>query len=150
MMIMFGKEHTLAVARTGSPSTAQVQPIPTAFKKPRRVISYALISSPSYKTTIHSPEIILSIIKIINQTVRRNGGCAVIMGAYGIVGYVLDRMDAFRKTLRRRDVVAIEATVNTTWFIEKFRTWVPKVIVVDLNHGISVETSYDAHEATKR
>ena len=47
--------------------------------------------------------------------------------------YAIHKMDAFRKTLRKRDRVAVEATGNTAWFIEQIRRRVRKVIAVDPN-----------------
>lgn len=47
--------------------------------------------------------------------------------------YAINRLDAFGKTLRRRDQVAVEATGNTAWFIEQIRSRVRKVIPVDPN-----------------
>lgn len=47
--------------------------------------------------------------------------------------YRIDQMDLFRKTLRRQDQVAVEATGNTAWFVEQIRSRVKKVIVVDPN-----------------
>lgn len=50
-----------------------------------------------------------------------------------IATYAINKMDAFRKTLRKRDRVAVEATGNTAWFIEQIHSRVRKVIAVDPN-----------------
>ena len=54
-------------------------------------------------------------------------------GKERIATYAIHKMDAFRKTLRRADRVAVEATGNTAWFIEQIRSRVRKVIAVDPN-----------------
>lgn len=54
-------------------------------------------------------------------------------GKQRIANYTMDRMDGFRKTLRRRDRVAVEATGNTAWFIEQIRHRVRNVVAVDPN-----------------
>ena len=45
--------------------------------------------------------------------------------------YAINRIDAFSRTLRKRDQVAVEATGNTAWFIEQIRNRVRKVIPVE-------------------
>lgn len=47
--------------------------------------------------------------------------------------YRINEIHLFRKTLRKRDQVAVEATGNTAWFVEQIRSRVKKVIVVDPN-----------------
>jgi transposase len=64
--------------------------------------------------------------------------------------YAIDKMDAFRKTLRKRDRVAVEATGNTAWFIEQIRRRVLKVIPVDPNQFKVIRKSVkktDKHDA---
>ena len=71
-------------------------------------------------------------------------------GKQRIASYAIDRMEAFRKTLRRRDVVAVEATGNTAWFIEQVRNRVRKVIAVDPNRFMVIRKSVkktDKHDA---
>ena len=64
--------------------------------------------------------------------------------------YAIDRMDRFRKTLRKRDQVAVEATGNTAWFIEQLRGRVRKIIPVDPNQFKVIRNSVkktDKHDA---
>jgi transposase len=64
--------------------------------------------------------------------------------------YAIGKMDAFRKTLRKRDQVAVEATGNTAWFIEQVRNRVRKVIAVDPNQFKVIRKSVkktDKHDA---
>jgi len=64
--------------------------------------------------------------------------------------FALEDLDAFCKTLRKRDRVAVEATGNTRWFVQQIRPRVNKVIVVDPNK-FEVITKYvnktDKHDA---
>lgn len=71
-------------------------------------------------------------------------------GKERVASYGTDRMEAFRKTLRRRDRVAVEATGNTAWFIEQIRHRVRKVIAVDPNQFAVIRKSVkktDPHDA---
>ncbi len=71
-------------------------------------------------------------------------------GKERIATYAIDRMDAFRKTLRRADRVAVEATGNTAWFIDQIRSRVRKVIAVDPNQFKVIRKSVkktDKHDA---
>ena len=71
-------------------------------------------------------------------------------GKQRIASYAMDHMDEFRKTLRRRDFVAVEATGNTAWFIEQIRNRVRKVIAVDPNQFKVIRKSVkktDKHDA---
>jgi len=71
-------------------------------------------------------------------------------GNQRIASYTMDRMDAFRKTLRGRDLVAVEATGNTAWFIEQISNRVRKVVAVDPNHFKVIRKSVkktDKHDA---
>lgn len=52
-------------------------------------------------------------------------------GKQRIGTFDIRRIDSFRKTLRKQDKVAVEATGNTGWFVERIRERVSKVIVVD-------------------
>lgn len=64
--------------------------------------------------------------------------------------YAIDRMDSFRKTLRRTDHLAVEATGNTAWFIEQVRSRVRKVVPVDPNQFKVIRKSVkktDKHDA---
>jgi len=47
--------------------------------------------------------------------------------------FSLSQMDKFAKTLRNRDEIAVEATGNTSWFVEQIHERVGKVVVVDPN-----------------
>jgi transposase len=59
--------------------------------------------------------------------------CRTKQGKERIGTYAMNRLDAFRRTLRKRDQVAVEATGNTAWFIEQIRSRVRKVVPVDPN-----------------
>ena len=50
-----------------------------------------------------------------------------------IMVFSLSEMDKFAKTLRKRDELAVEATGNTSWFVEQICQRVRKVVVVDPN-----------------
>lgn len=76
--------------------------------------------------------------------------CRTRQGKERIGTYAINRMDAFRKTLRKRDQVAVEATGNTAWFIEQIRDRVRKVIAVDPNQFKVIRKSVkktDKHDA---
>lgn len=71
-------------------------------------------------------------------------------GKERIGSYAINRMDAFRKTLRKQDHVAVEATGNTAWFMEQVRDRVRKVIPVDPNQFKVIRKSVkktDKHDA---
>lgn len=71
-------------------------------------------------------------------------------GKQRIASYATDLMHAFKKTLRRRDLVAVEATGNTAWFVEQIRSRVRKVVVVDPNQFKVIRKSVkktDKHDA---
>jgi transposase len=73
-----------------------------------------------------------------------------VQGKQRLASYRIDRMDSFRKSLRRRDFVAVEATGNTAWFIEQIRDRVRKVIAVDPNQFTVIRKSVkktDKHDA---
>jgi len=64
--------------------------------------------------------------------------------------FALKDLDAFGKTLRKRDRVAVEATGNTRWFVEQIRRRVKEVIVVDPNKFEVITRSVnktDKHDA---
>jgi transposase len=64
--------------------------------------------------------------------------------------YAINRMDAFRKTLRKKDQVAVEATGNTAWFMDQIRSRVRKIIPVDPNQFKVIRKSVkktDKHDA---
>lgn len=48
-----------------------------------------------------------------------------------IATYEIRRIGQFRKTLRKYDELAVEATGNTAWFVEQIRDRVSRVVVVD-------------------
>jgi len=52
-------------------------------------------------------------------------------GKNSIRTFQIGRIDEFRKTLRSRDFLAVEATGNTAWFVSQIRDRVKKVTVVD-------------------
>lgn len=71
-------------------------------------------------------------------------------GRQRIATYAIRQMEAFCKTLRKRDRVAVEATGNTAWFVEQIRRRVQKVIVVDPNQFAVIRKSVkktDKHDA---
>lgn len=64
--------------------------------------------------------------------------------------FALRDLDAFRKTLRRRDRVAVEATGNTRWFVKQISKRVKEVIVVAPNKFEVITKSVnktDKHDA---
>jgi len=76
--------------------------------------------------------------------------CRTKQGKERISTYAINRLDAFRKTLRKQDRVAVEATGNTAWFIEQVRSRVRKVIAVDPNQFKVIRKSVkktDKHDA---
>jgi transposase len=48
-----------------------------------------------------------------------------------IATFDIKKMDSFRKTLRKQDKIAVEATGNTAWFVEQVQERVKKVVVVN-------------------
>lgn len=54
-------------------------------------------------------------------------------GKRTIMTFALVQIEKFVKTLRKRDKVAVEATGNTSWFVEQISNRVKKVVVVDPN-----------------
>ena len=71
-------------------------------------------------------------------------------GRQRIETFDIRRMDRFRKTLRKADKVAVEATGNTAWFVERIRDRVAKVIVVDPHQFEVIRRSVkktDKHDA---
>ena len=64
--------------------------------------------------------------------------------------FALRDLDAFCKTLRKRDRVAVEATGNTRWFVKQISKRVKEVIVVDPNKFEVITKSVnktDKHDA---
>lgn len=47
-------------------------------------------------------------------------------GKNSIGTYPIERIADFRKTLRKRDLLAVEATGNTAWFVSQIRDRVKK------------------------
>jgi len=71
-------------------------------------------------------------------------------GTEGIKTFALRDLDAFCKTLRKRDRVAVEATGNTRWFVKQISKRVKEVIVVDPNKFEVITKSVnktDKHDA---
>ena len=54
-----------------------------------------------------------------------------VQGKNSIQTYPISRMFDFRKTLRRHDLLAVEATGNTSWFVSQIKDRVKKVVVVN-------------------
>ena len=52
-------------------------------------------------------------------------------GNNSIRTFQIARIADFRKTLRKRDLLAVEATGNTSWFVSQIRDRVRKVTVVN-------------------
>lgn len=64
--------------------------------------------------------------------------------------FELRRISQFRKTLRKRDELAVEATGNTAWFVEQISDRVSKVVVVDPHQFKVIRKSVkktDKHDA---
>jgi len=71
-------------------------------------------------------------------------------GKEKVCTFALKDLDAFCKTLRKRDRVAVEATGNTRWFVQQIRQRVKKVIVVNPNKFEVITKSVrktDKHDA---
>jgi len=62
----------------------------------------------------------------------------------------IGRIDSFRKTLRKQDRIAVEATGNTAWFVGQVQERVKKVVVVDPHQFEVIRKSVkktDKHDA---
>jgi len=71
-------------------------------------------------------------------------------GKKRIATFDIGGIDRFRKTLRKADKVAVEATGNTAWFVEQIRDRVSKVIVVNPHQFEVIRRSVkktDKHDA---
>jgi transposase len=71
-------------------------------------------------------------------------------GKQRIGTFDIRRIDRFRKTLRKADKVAVEATGNTAWFVERICDRVSKVVVVDPHQFEVIRRSVkktDRHDA---
>jgi transposase len=71
-------------------------------------------------------------------------------GKQRIATFGIRGIDQFRKTLRKPDTVAVEATGNTAWFVEQIRERVAKVVVVDPHQFEVIRKSVkktDKHDA---
>jgi transposase len=73
-------------------------------------------------------------------------------GKERIATFDIRKTGQFRKTLRKRDELAVEATGNIAWFVEQINDRVSKVVVVDPHQfeviGKSVKKT-DKHDAKK-
>jgi len=64
--------------------------------------------------------------------------------------FEIRRLNQFRKTLRKRDELAVEATGNTAWFVEQINDRVSRVVVVDPHQFKVIRKSVkktDKHDA---
>ena len=71
-------------------------------------------------------------------------------GKERIATYELRRLGQFRKTLRKHDELAVEATGNTAWFVEQISERVSRVVVVDPHQFKVIRKSVkktDKHDA---
>jgi transposase len=71
-------------------------------------------------------------------------------GNQRIATFDIRRIDSFRKSLRTSDSIAVEATGNTAWFVERVRERVAKVVVVDPHQFEVIRKSVkktDKHDA---
>ena len=71
-------------------------------------------------------------------------------GKQRIGTFDIRRIDRFRKTLRKADEVAVEATGNTAWFVERICDRVSRVVVVDPHQFEVIRRSVkktDKHDA---
>jgi transposase len=71
-------------------------------------------------------------------------------GKERIATFDIRRVGQFRKTLRKRDELAVEATGNTSWFVEQISDRVSKVVVVDPHQFKVIRKSVkktDKHDA---
>ena len=66
-----------------------------------------------------------------NQTITALG---VGQGGERTAIFDIRKIGQFRKTLRRRDELAVEATGNIAWFAEQISDRVSRVVVVDPHH----------------
>lgn len=67
-----------------------------------------------------------------------------------IATFEIKRIDQFRKTLRKHDELAVEATGNTAWFAEQISDRVSRVVVVDPHQFKVIRKSVkktDKHDA---
>jgi transposase len=67
-----------------------------------------------------------------------------------IATYEIRKTDSFCKTLRKQDMLAVEATGNTAWFVEQVQEKVKKVIVVNPHQFEVIRKSVkktDKHDA---
>jgi transposase len=73
-----------------------------------------------------------------------------LQGRQSIEVFDTAAIDRFRKTLRGRDQVAVEATGNTSWFVDQIRDRVSRVVVVDPHRFEVIRKSVkktDKHDA---
>jgi len=71
-------------------------------------------------------------------------------GKERIATFEVRRIGQFRKTLRKRDELAVEATGNTAWFVEQITDRVSRVVVVDPHQFKVIRKSVkktDKHDA---
>jgi len=71
-------------------------------------------------------------------------------GRERIATYEIRRLGQFRKTLRKQDELAVEATGNTAWFAEQISARVSRVVVVDPHQFKVIRKSVkktDKHDA---
>jgi len=71
-------------------------------------------------------------------------------GKQRIATFEIRKIDSFRKTLRKQDKIAVEATGNTAWFVEQVQEKVKKVVVVDPHQFEVIRKSVkktDKHDA---
>lgn len=71
-------------------------------------------------------------------------------GKERIATFEIRRLGQFRKTLRNRDELAVEATGNTAWFLEQISDRVSKVVVVNPHQFKVIQKSIkktDKHDA---
>jgi transposase len=71
-------------------------------------------------------------------------------GKERIATFEIKRIGEFRKTLRKHDELAVEATGNTAWFVDQLRDRVSRVVVVDPHQFKEIRKSVkktDKHDA---
>lgn len=71
-------------------------------------------------------------------------------GKQRIAVYGITKLDQFRKSLRRHDELAVEATGNTGWFIEQVKDRISRIVVVDPHKFKVIRNSVkktDKHDA---
>ncbi len=72
------------------------------------------------------------------------------VGKQRLATFELKKIDSFRKTLRKQDQIAVEATGNTRWFVEQMSARVKKVVVVNPHQFEVIRKSVkktDKHDA---